>query len=64
MKLNLDYKILGREDPKHFITGIDEANAIFDLPNTRHSLLYYHALAGFSVKETFLDAVRARNYAM
>jgi hypothetical protein len=63
MELDLDYKILGREDPKHFIVGVDEANTIFDLPNTRHSLLYYHALAGFPVKETFLDAVRAENYA-
>ncbi len=62
MELGLDYKILGHKDPKHFIAGVDEANAIFDLPNTRHSLLYYHALAGFPVKETFLDAVRAGNY--
>jgi hypothetical protein len=62
MELDLDYKILGGEYPKHFIAGIDKANAIFDLPNTRHSLLYYHASAGFPVKETFLDAVRAGNY--
>jgi hypothetical protein len=64
MELDLDYKILGREDPEHFIAGIDEANAIFDLPNTRHSLLYYHALAGFPTKEPFLGTVRAGNYAM
>jgi hypothetical protein len=65
MELDLDYKILGRKDPKHFIASIDKANAIFNLPNTntRHSLLFYHALAGFSVKETFLDAVRVGNYA-
>ena len=63
MELDLDYKILGREDPKHFIAGINEANAIFDLPNTRHSLLYYHVLVGFPVKETFLGAVWAGNYA-
>ncbi len=63
MELNLDYKILGRENPKYFIAGVDKANAIFDLPNTRHSLLYYHVLAGFPVKDTFLDAVWAGNYA-
>jgi hypothetical protein len=63
MELDLDYKIFGREYPKHFIAGVNEANAIFDLPNTRHSLHYYHALAGFPVKDTFLDAVRAVNYA-
>jgi hypothetical protein len=62
MKLDLDYKILGHEDPKHFIAGVDKANAIFDLLDTRHSLLYYHALAGFPMKETFLDTVRAGNY--
>jgi hypothetical protein len=43
--------------------GVDEANAIFDLPNTRQSLLYHHALAGFPPKETFLAAVRVGNYA-
>jgi hypothetical protein len=62
IELDLDYKILGRKDPKHFIAGINKENAIFNLPNTRHSLLYYHALVGFSMKETFLDAVRAGNY--
>ncbi len=38
-------------------------NAIFDLPNNCQTMLYYHALAGFPTKETFLDAVRAGNYA-
>ena len=34
MKLNLDYKILGCEYPDQFIAGVDEANAVFDLPNS------------------------------
>ncbi len=34
MQLNLDYEILGREYPDQFITRVDEANAIFDLPNS------------------------------
>ncbi len=63
MELDLDFEILGREHPEQFVAGVDEANAIFDLPNTRQSLMYLHAAAGFPVKETFLDAVRARNYA-
>jgi hypothetical protein len=63
MELNLDYEILGREYPTQFIAGIDKANAIFDLPNTHQSLMYFHAATGFRVKETFLDAVHARNYA-
>ncbi len=61
MELDLDYEILGQKHPNHFIAGVDAANAIFDLPNTRQSLMYYHALAGFPVKETFMDAVRAGN---
>jgi hypothetical protein len=62
MELNLDYEILRQEHPNHFIAGINAANAIFDLPNTCQSLMYYHALTGFPVKETFRDAVRAGNY--
>jgi hypothetical protein len=46
------------------IEGVTErANAIFELPSTRQTILYHHALAGFPVKETFLNAVRAGNYA-
>jgi hypothetical protein len=45
------------------IQGVTErANAIFELPSTRQTILYHHALAGFPVKETFLNAVRAGNY--
>jgi hypothetical protein len=63
LKLDLDYEVLGREYPEQFITGVDKANAIFDLPKTKKSLLYHHALVGFPPKETFLAAVRAGNYA-
>ncbi len=62
MELDLDYEILGQEHPNHFISGVNAANAIFNLPNTCQFLMYYHALAGFPVKETFTDAVRAGNY--
>ncbi len=61
-KLDLDYEVLGQEYPEQFITGADEANTIFDLPNIHQSLLYHHALAGSPPKETFLVAVRAGNY--
>ncbi len=44
--------------------GIDDANTIFDLPDSCQTLLYLHAAAGFSPKETFLSAVRASNYVM
>jgi hypothetical protein len=62
MELDLDYKVLGREYPKQFAAGVNEANAIFDLPNSRQTLQYFHAAAGFPVKETFLAAVQAGNY--
>jgi hypothetical protein len=54
MTLDLDYEILGREYTDHFIAGVDEANAIFDLPNTQQLLMYFHAAAGFPPKETFV----------
>ncbi len=63
MELNLNYEVLGTTCPAQFIAGVDEANAIFDLPNSQQTLQYLHALTGFPVKETFLAAVRARNYA-
>jgi hypothetical protein len=62
-KLNLDYEVLGHEYPDQFIAGVDEANTIFDLPNTQHSLLYHHVAAGFPPKDKFLDAIWAGNYA-
>jgi hypothetical protein len=62
MELDLDYEVLGTVHPEQFIAGVDKANAIFDLPNSRQTLQYFHAAAGFPVKETFLAAVRARNY--
>ena len=63
MNLDLDYEILGHESSNQFIAGVDVANAIFDLPNSRQSLMYFHATTGFPTKETFMDAVRAGNYA-
>ena len=63
MNLDLDYEILGRESSVQFIAGVDAANTIFNLPNSRQSLMYFHAAVGFPTKETFTDAVRAGNYA-
>jgi hypothetical protein len=61
-KLALDYEVLGSKYPDQFIAGVDKANAIFNLPNTRQSLLYHQASVGFPPKETFLAAVQAGNY--
>jgi len=62
MNLDLDYKILGQMSSDQFIAGVDEANAIFNLPNSRQPLMYFHAAAGFPTKESFMDAVQAGNY--
>ena len=46
------------------IGGVSEReNTIFELPSTSQTILYHHTSAGFPVKETFLNAVRAGNYA-
>ena len=63
MNLDLDTKILGHKNLEQFYPEVDVANTIFDLPNSRHSLMYFHAAAGFPAKETFTNAVRAGNYA-
>ncbi len=63
MELDHDYKVLGIVYPAQFIVGVDEANTIFNLPNSRQTLQYFHAAVGFPVKETFLAVVQARNYA-
>ena len=57
MNLDMDYEVLGRASSDQFIAGVDVAKAIFDLPNSRQSLMYFHAAAGFPTKETFTDAV-------
>ncbi len=59
----MDYQLNDGDYPDQFIAGVDEANAIIDLPNNRQKLLYLHAAAGFPPKETFLSAVHAGNYA-
>jgi hypothetical protein len=33
-KLDLDYEVLGRKYPDQFITGVNKAKVIFNLPNT------------------------------
>jgi hypothetical protein len=51
--------IAANREPPH-----NEAiNVIFDLPSTRQNLLWYHAVAGFPPKKTFVRAVHNGNYA-
>ena len=41
----------------------ESINALFDLPSTKQTALWYHAAEGWPEKETFLDAIRKGNYA-
>jgi hypothetical protein len=41
----------------------ESINALFDLPSTKQTALWYHAAAGYPEKETFLDAICKGNYA-
>jgi len=52
-----------RENASNIGGASETANTIFELPSTRQTILYHHASAGFPVKETFLDAIGAGNYA-
>ncbi len=56
-KLDLDTAVKETQDDTIFLATAEMANAIFDLPNNRQTVLYYHAAAGFPPKETFLGAV-------
>jgi hypothetical protein len=36
--------------------------SFYDLPSSRETFLWYHASSGFPPKETFINAVRNKNY--
>ncbi len=36
----------------------ESINALFDLPSTKQTALWYHAEAGWSEKEPFLNTIR------
>jgi hypothetical protein len=40
----------------------EEANNVYSLPSIQQCIKYLHAAAGFPVKETWLDAIKAGNY--
>jgi hypothetical protein len=41
---------------------IEEANNVYSLPSIPQSINYLHAAAGFPVKETWIDAIKAGNF--
>ena len=45
-------------------TLTESINALFNLPSTKQTALWYHAAVGWPEKETFLDAICKGNYAM
>ncbi len=40
----------------------DEINNVYNLPSTKQSIRYLHAAAGFLVKSTWMQAIKAGNY--
>jgi hypothetical protein len=40
----------------------EEANSIYTLQSILQSITYLHAAAGFPVKETWIDAIKAGNF--
>ena len=40
----------------------EEVHNVYSLPSIPHTIRYLHAAAGFPVKETWLDAIKAGNY--
>jgi hypothetical protein len=61
-RLNLDHKNPNTHSPNKQHVNPKTFNVIFDLPSSRETFLWYHASVEISPKETFIDAVRNRNY--
>jgi len=59
-KLQLDDKT---KETNGTLPTNEAINVIFDLPSARQTFLWYHAAAGFPIKESFIKAVRNGNYA-
>jgi hypothetical protein len=62
-RLNLDPKNTNTHSPEDQHATPETINVIFDLPSSCMTFLWYHALAGFPPKETFIGAVCKGNYA-
>jgi hypothetical protein len=62
-KLDLNAAVHETHDDTILLATAEAADAIFDLPNNRQAVLYYHAAMGFPPKETFRYTVGAGNYA-
>jgi hypothetical protein len=58
LPLHAEETVANKEPPHN-----EAINIIFDLPSARQNFLWYHVVAGFRVKETFIRAVCNGNYA-
>jgi hypothetical protein len=41
---------------------LEQANSVYDLPSTEQAIKWMHAVCSFSVKSTWLKAIKAGNY--
>jgi hypothetical protein len=62
-RLNLDPKNTNTHSPDDQHATPDMINAIFDLPSSLETFLWYHASARFPPKETLIDTISNGNYA-
>jgi hypothetical protein len=62
-RLNLNPKNSNIHTPDKQHETPETINVIFYLPSSYKTLFWYHASAGFPLKEIFIDAVRNGNYA-
>ena len=64
-KLDLEpIKLYSPDNGNNKTMATEEANVVFYLPSVRQTFLWYHAAAGFSTKETFLQAVQKGNFSI
>jgi hypothetical protein len=40
----------------------EEAKKVYSLPSIQQTITYLHAAAGFPVRETWMDAIKAENF--
>ena len=51
-----------RQPTKRTKHALQQANSVYDLPNTEQAIKWMHAVCGYPVKSTWLKAIKAGNF--
>ena len=51
-----------RPPTKHYKKALRQSNSVYDLPSTKEASKWMHAVCGYSVKSTWLKAIKAGNF--